>query len=123
MNECSSAASYMHRDVPHPHAAGVRDDAERGVPERPGLPLDPLDPARDRPQDVLGQRDRQADRHEVGEQQVLDHVERRELLPEAVDRRDQRDEQQRDPGEPQHEPPTGAARAPPSRRETRQRWT
>ena len=35
------------RDVPEPHGADVGDDAERGVAERPGGPLDALDPARD----------------------------------------------------------------------------
>jgi hypothetical protein len=79
------------------------------MPERPRRPLDPVDPPRRRPEDPLRQRERERDRREVGDQQVLDHVERRELLAEPVDRADQRDEQQRDPGPPERRP------APPGR--------
>ena len=62
------------------------------------------------------------DRHQVGDQQVLDHVRGRELLAEAVDRRDQREEQRQDPGPPQREPPVGrAARAALLRARRRQR--
>ena len=85
------------------------------VPERPGRALDPVDPPRGGAQDVLRQRERQADRREVGDQQVLDHVDGRELLAEPVDRRDQRDEQAaRSPCPTGRARPTGAARAPPS---------
>ena len=44
------------RDVPEPHRADVGDDAERRVPERPGRALDPVDPPRRGPQDLLRQR-------------------------------------------------------------------
>ena len=56
--------------------------------------------------------EREEDRGEVGDQQVLDHVEGRELLAEEVDRRDQRDEQRHDPGRPQRRAAlAGGARA------------
>ena len=42
---------------------------------------------------------------DVGDQQVLDHVHRGELLAEAVDGRDERDEQRRDAAAPRGEPP------------------
>ena len=99
------------RHVPQPHRADVGDDAERRVRERPGGALDPVDAARDRAQDPLRQREREADRRDVGEQQVLDHVRGRELLAEPVDRRDQRDEQRSDPGPPQRSRPSAARRA------------
>ena len=92
-------------NVPEPHGADVRDDAEGRVAEGAGRPLEPVDPLRGGPQDPLGQREREHDRRQVGEQQVLDHVEGRELLAEPVERRDERDEQRRDPDRPQRQPP------------------
>ena len=44
--------------------------------------------------------EREQDRREVGDQQVLDHVEARHLLAEHVERRDERDEQAREPAAP-----------------------
>ena len=82
------------RDVPDPHRADVGDDAERRV-RRTGPAARSIHWMRR----VAGRRmclvsaERQADRREVGDQQVLDHVHRRELLAEPVDRRDQREEQ------------------------------
>ena len=89
-------------DVPQPHEADVGDHAER----RDARTARP--PARRRwirrvagPEEPLRQRQRESDRRQVGDQQVLDHVERRELLAEPVERRDERDEQRPDPGRPQ----------------------
>ena len=93
------------RDVPEPHHADVGDDAEPRGGERPGRALDAVDAARGRAQDLRGQAEREQDRRDVGDQQVLDHVHRGELLAEPVDRRDQRDEQRQDAAAPGREPP------------------
>ena len=61
---------------------------------------------------------------DVGDQQVLDHVHRGELLAEAVDGGDQRDEQRRDAAAPGREPPAArGARAALARATVRQRAT
>jgi hypothetical protein len=69
-----------------------------------------VDPAGGRAQDPARQAQREQDRRDVGDQQVLDHVHRRELLAQAVDRGDERDEEREDPAAPRRQPP--AARGP-----------
>jgi hypothetical protein len=91
--------------------------------ERAGRALDPMDLARDRPEDPLREREGERDRDEVSEQEVLDHVRGGELLAEAVQRGDERSGEPCDPGPPERQPPVARrpsaallARAPPPER-------
>ena len=87
-------------DVPEPHRADVGDDAERRVAERAGRRSSRW------MRRVTGRRmtfvsaEREQDRREVGSSRCWTMCIDEELLAEAVDRRDQRDEQQRDARRP-----------------------
>ena len=79
----------------------MREDAQ---------PLDHLE-AQHRAQDLAGQPEHEAERREVAEDHVLRHVEEEEvLLAERVDRRVEREHDERDPG-PEHPPAPARHRA------------
>ena len=124
-NEWLERGLVERRDVPHPHRADVGDDAERRVPERPGRALEPLDAARRRaagcawsaPASGRSARGRRA----AGAGPCAPtRAARRAGRPARPARRTGSTM----PVQPQHElARPGAARAPPSAREIRQRQT
>ena len=111
-SECSSAASYSAGTCQTHIIPTYSDDREDRVAEHAGGLLEALQAARDRAQDDLRQAADQADRRDVEQQHVLDHVHRERLVGEAVDRRDQRDEQREEAAEVRHEAPGRRLAAP-----------
>ena len=79
-------------DVPDPHHRDVEDDREGGVGERAEACARGADAARHRAQEHAREAEQEEDRREVEQQQVLDHVHDEDLLAEAVDGGDERDE-------------------------------
>ena len=99
-----------HRQVPEVQVRRPERQRDGGVREHP----QPLDrPQREqRPQDRAGEPGEEAERREVADQDVLQHVEAEELL--LADRRDRRGEgehEQRNPEREQQDPPERQGRA------------
>jgi len=93
------------RHVPEPDEARVCGHRRRRVGEDPGPPLDHLNALRDRAQEHLVEAENQQDRDDVEQQDVLNHVHQQELVPELVDRRDERREDCDQPEREHHQTP------------------
>ena len=93
--ECSSAASYIAGTCQIHITATYSAIAKTGCASGPTALLEAHQPARRRAQDDLRQAEQDEDRREVDQQQVLRHVHEEQLLGEPVDRRDERDQDER----------------------------
>ena len=80
---------------------------ERQGDQRIGEEAQAVQEGERRPQDRACQPREQRERREISEQDVLQHVEAEELFAERMDRADERDEEQRDAGREESDPPAG----------------
>jgi hypothetical protein len=110
------------RDVPDGHPGDVGRDGEGGGGERARRLLQALHAPGDGAQDHPCEAEDEQDRHEVEQDEVLDHVHHEELLAEPVDRRHQGGEHEDEAAHEADQPPSrcgvrpslAADRAPPA---------
>ena len=103
--EWRSARSYI-AGMCHSHMKPTyASTANAGWARNPARCSTVVQPARDRPQQPLGQPEDQQDRRDVEQQDVLDHVHHHQLVAEHVDRRDER-------GQDRQQPAANSARRP-----------
>ena len=78
---------------------------ERQSDQRIGEETQAVEKGERRPQDRPGQAGKERERREISEQDVLEHVEAEELLAERMHRAHERDQENRDPGCEERDPP------------------
>ena len=103
-------------DVPEPDHGDERRRGKHGTREEAGAALDRVDRAGDRAQNDLRQADYREDRGHVEQQDVLDHVGGEQLVGEAVNRRDHREQRRKHAERVQRKPPDRRVVSGPGRR-------